>query len=51
MGSSVAAAFIEHFIGDDVEYVHLDIAGTSSNPSNEATGTPVNALQKFALLQ
>lgn len=48
MGSSVAAAFIEHFVGDDVEFIHLDIAGTSSTPGNEAAGAPVNTLQKYA---
>lgn len=51
MGSSVAAAFIEYFVGNDVEYVHLDIAGTSSTPGNEAAGTPVNTLQKYAARQ
>eukprot|EP00461_Guttulinopsis_vulgaris_P000184 UN00184 len=51
MGSSTAASFIETFVGDDVEFVHLDIAGTSSCPGNEATGQPVTALQKYIVKQ
>jgi len=47
MGSSTAASFIESFVCDEVEFLHLDIAGTSSTPSNAATGTPVTVLQKY----
>jgi len=47
MGSSVAAAFIDSFVGTDVEFIHLDIAGTSSTPGNEAAGTPSTTLQHY----
>jgi leucyl aminopeptidase len=47
MGSSVAAAFIDAFVGEGVEFIHLDIAGTSSCPGNEAAGTPGTTLQHY----
>ena len=33
-GSSTAAAFLEHFVDEDIPWAHLDIAGTSYNVSN-----------------
>lgn len=47
MGSSVAATFIDSFVGDNVEFVHWDIAGTSSKPGNEAAGTPTFTMQEY----
>lgn len=46
-GSSTAAAFIEQFVQEGVEFVHLDIAGVSSRPGNESTGATLNTLQAY----
>ena len=35
-GSSLAAAFLEEFIPEDTEWIHLDIAGTSDTTSSSA---------------
>lgn len=49
-GSSLAAAFLEEFIEEGVEWIHLDIAGTSDlpagklYPSKSATGVMVRTL-------
>ena len=44
--SSQAAAFLERFLEKDVEWIHLDIAGTS-NESSEATGYGARALVNY----
>lgn len=46
-GASTAAAFIENFINKDTEWIHLDIAGTSSDAKTGATGVMVKSLIKF----
>ncbi len=43
-GSSTAAAFIKHFIKNDVPWVHLDIAGTAYKSDTGATGVMVKTL-------
>lgn len=49
-GSSVAAVFLEEFIEDGTEWIHLDIAGTSydakfnSNASKGATGAMAKSM-------
>ena len=50
MGSSVAAAFIASFVGEGVEFVHLDIAGVASiakTGGNEAAGVPCTTIQHY----
>lgn len=44
--ASFAAAFLEEFIYEDVEWVHIDIAGTSDK-DEVATGVMVLSLVKF----
>ncbi|MGS0973438.1 MAG: leucyl aminopeptidase family protein [Candidatus Izemoplasmataceae bacterium] len=46
-GASIAAAFIEEFIDDDTKWIHLDIAGTSSNKNDGATGVMVKSFIKY----
>lgn len=49
-GSSLAAAFLEEFIPEDTEWIHLDIAGTSDTTSSStyaqkgATGAMIETL-------
>lgn len=49
-GASVAANFLEAFVNNDVDWIHLDIAGTADNNGTAATGamvrTVVNMFQK-----
>lgn len=47
MGSSNAAAFLDTFIGDGVEFIHWDIAGVSAQPGNPAAGVPVATFQHY----
>jgi leucyl aminopeptidase len=46
-GASIAAAFIEEFIEEDTMWIHLDIAGTSANKNEGATGVMVKSFIKF----
>lgn len=46
-GASIAAAFIEEFIDDGTKWIHLDIAGTSANKKEGATGVMVKSFIKF----
>jgi leucyl aminopeptidase len=46
-GASIAAAFIEEFIDEDTSWIHLDIAGTSSNKKTGATGVMVKSFIRF----
>lgn len=46
-GASIAAAFIEEFIDEDTKWIHLDIAGTSSNKNDGATGVMVKSFMKY----
>jgi len=46
-GASIAAAFIEEFIDEDTKWIHLDIAGTSSNKKDGATGAMVKSFIKY----
>ena len=49
-GASVAASFLEHFVGEDIAWAHLDIAGSAFFEKGEAryaagaTGEPVRTL-------
>lgn len=49
-GASVAANFLNEFIDENVEWIHLDIAGTADNNGTSATGamirSVVNVLKK-----
>ncbi len=45
-GASQAAAFIEEFIDDDTEWIHLDIAGTASSKAG-ATGVMVKSFTEL----
>ena len=46
-GASIAAAFIEEFIEEGTKWIHLDIAGTSANKKEGATGVMVKSFIKF----
>ena len=52
-GASVAAEFLHQFVEDDIEWIHLDVAGTaSSTKANDlnpvgATGVMVKSLAKL----
>lgn len=46
-GASIAAAFIEEFILEDTEWIHLDIAGTASNKATGATGVMVKSFTEL----
>ncbi|MGM0435588.1 MAG: leucyl aminopeptidase family protein [Bacillota bacterium] len=43
-GASIAGAFLEHFVNEDVPWLHLDIAGTAYKEKSGATGTMVRTL-------
>lgn len=43
-GASVAANFLGSFIHDDVEWIHLDIAGTADNHGTGATGAMIRSV-------
>lgn len=50
-GMSVAGSYLQHFVSDDVEWAHIDIAGPSYNTSSpwgytpkRGTGSPVRTL-------
>lgn len=45
-GASTAAAFLEHFVGTDIPWIHLDIAG-SAYKDGMPTGAMYNTLKKF----
>lgn len=45
MGSSVAAAFIDTFVDEGIEFVHLDIAGSSTDRQGLPTGASLPTLQ------
>ena len=46
-GSSQAAAFLENFVREGVEWVHLDVAGVSMVPT-EGTGFGARLLTQYA---
>ncbi len=46
-GSSVAAAFLQKFVSDDIPLIHLDIAGTAFEKDKGGTGVMVKSLTKF----
>ncbi len=46
-GASTAAQFIAEFIEKDTKWIHLDIAGTSHNDKNEATGVMVKTFTEL----
>jgi leucyl aminopeptidase len=46
-GASQAAAFIEEFIDEDTAWIHLDIAGTSSDKKKNSNGVMVKSFMKF----
>ncbi|MFD8878817.1 leucyl aminopeptidase [Corynebacterium xerosis] len=55
-GMSVAAAYLREFVGEDVEWVHIDVAGPAFNTNapwgytpKRATGVPVRTM--FAALE
>jgi len=48
-GASIAAAFIEEFIEKDTEWIHLDIAGTSTKKDIGATGVMVKSFTELFL--
>ncbi|MDU3110205.1 MAG: leucyl aminopeptidase, partial [Corynebacterium sp.] len=50
-GMSVAAAYLREFVGEDVEWVHIDVAGPAFNTTGEygytpkrGTGVPVRTM-------
>ena len=46
-GASVAANFLEAFIEEGTEWIHLDIAGTADNNGTAATGAMVRTVVKM----
>ncbi len=47
-GMSQAAAFLRHFVGEEIPWFHLDIAGTSYDSKTKSpTGVLVKSLVKF----
>ncbi len=46
-GASIAAAFLEKFVDNDRPWIHLDIAGSSYNSKEGATGRIVKTLAKL----
>lgn len=46
-GSSIAAAFLEHFVSKDVPWIHLDIAGTAFDDTKGAQGPMVKTMAKL----
>lgn len=46
-GASTAAAFLEHFVEEDVKWSHIDIAGPSSNKEIGCTGHAVQTLISY----
>lgn len=46
-GASVAANFLEAFIEEGTEWIHLDIAGTADNNGTAATGAMVRTIVKM----
>lgn len=46
-GASIAAAFLEKFVDNNRPWIHLDIAGTSYNSKEGATGRVVKTLAKL----
>jgi len=45
--ASVAAAFLEKFVQNDIPWIHLDIAGTAYNEKKGASGAMVKTLAKM----
>lgn len=43
-GASVAASFLEAFVNEDVEWIHLDVAGIAHKQGKGATGEMVRSL-------
>lgn len=43
-GASIAANFLQAFVNDDVEWIHLDIAGTADNDGTGATGAMIRSV-------
>ncbi len=46
-GASVAAAFLEKFVENDVPWIHLDIAGTAFESKTGGSGVMVKTLAQF----
>jgi len=46
-GACAAAAFIQEFIEEGTEWIHLDIAGTAATKDTSATGVMVRSLTKL----
>jgi leucyl aminopeptidase len=46
-GHITAALFLEKFVEKDIEWIHLDIAGSATTYDGEATGAPVKLLTYF----
>ncbi len=46
-GASIAAAFLENFVEPHNKWIHLDIAGTSYNQKDGATGILVNSITQY----
>ena len=46
-GASVAAAFLNHFVDENIPWIHLDIAGTSFENKTGATGVMVKSLASY----
>lgn len=49
-GASTAAAFLEEFVEKGTSWIHLDIAGTSSNINGLATGVMVKSFVEYFYL-
>ncbi|HKL47672.1 MAG TPA: hypothetical protein VJ878_03305, partial [Candidatus Izemoplasmatales bacterium] len=46
-GASIAAAFLENFVEPHNKWIHLDIAGTSYNQKDGATGILVKSITQY----
>ncbi len=46
-GASIAGAFLEKFVSEDIPWIHLDIAGTAYKNDSGATGVMVKSLAKL----
>ncbi|MFW5838327.1 MAG: leucyl aminopeptidase family protein [Bacillota bacterium] len=46
-GASIAAAFLENFVEPENKWIHLDIAGTSYNQKDGATGILVKSITHY----
>ena len=46
-GASVAATFLNHFVKQDIPWIHLDVAGTAYDSKKGASGVLVKSIAKY----